>query len=235
MHLLTDLIKFILLISPPDTAKYLTNDLVLLVQNTADFIMIPRIKQTAPVVRIQIDPKECLEILHLMAYNLYRVDDITRFWRRMRFDFTGMLLNILQPIEEMQITVSLLRTSVLDTSFAMRVPENDGDQGKSEAWILYLLSRWLIDVRRLMDGEEPYDVIQVCEIRQQILSLMEAMCNKKHGGEALAKDPVVIGRLVVLINEELSSLYDFQYGHEHRQVIILDLTLSLKARPSICD
>ncbi len=221
VHLLVDLVKFILLTSPPDTSQTLTNDLVLLVQNTTDIIIIPRIKQTTPSIQADnINPKECLEILHLMAYNLYRTDDITRFWRRMRFDFTGMLLNILQPIEEMHITVSLLRTSVLETSFAMRVPPGDGDQGKSETWILYLLSRWLIDVRRSPEGEQPYDVIEVCKIRQQVLSLMEAMCNTNHGGEALAKDPVVIGRLVLLINEELNSLYDFQDGHEHRSNLV---------------
>lgn len=221
IHLLLDLVKFILLTSPPNTSQALTNDLVLLVQNTTDVIIIPRIKQSAPLIQADnINPKECLEILHLMAYNLYRTDDITRFWRRMRFDFTGMLLNILQPIEEMHITVSLLRTSVLETSFAMRVPPGDGDQGKSETWILYLLTRWLIDVRRSPEGEQPYDVVEICEIRQQVLSLMEAMCGTKHGGEALAKDPVVIGRLVLLINEELNSLYDFQHGHEHRSELV---------------
>ena len=221
VHLLLDLVKFILLTSPPDTSQTLTNDLVLLAQNTADIIIIPRIKQNNLSVKADnINPKECLEILHLMAYNLYRTDDITRFWRRMRFDFTGMLLNILQPIEEMHITVSLLRTSVLETSFAMRVPPGDGDQGKSETWILYLLSRWLIDVRRSPEGEQRYDVIEICEIRLQVLSLMEAMCDKVHGGEALAKDPVVIGRLVLLINEELNSLYDFQCGHDHRSELI---------------
>ena len=221
VHLILDLVKFILLSCPPDTSQTLTNDLVLLIQNTADTIIIPRIKQTTPSAQAgNINPRECLEILHLMAYSLYRKDDITRFWRRMRFDFTGMLLNILQPIEEIHITLSLLRTSVLETSFAMRVPPGDGDQGKSETWILYLLSRWLIDVRRSPEGEQPYDVIEICRVRQQVLGLMEAMCDNTHGGEALAKDPVVIGRLVLLINEELNSLYDFQYGHEHRSELV---------------
>ena len=221
VHLLVDLVKFILLTSPPDTSQTLTNNIVFLVQNTSDVIMIPRIKQTTPSIQAdKINSKECLEILHIMAYNLYRTDDITRFWRRMRFDFTGMLLNILQPVDEMHITVSLLRTSVLETSFAMRVPPGDGDQGKSETWILYLLSRWLIDVRRPSESEQPYDVLEICQIRQQVLSLMEAMCVTTHGGEALAKDPVVIGRLVLLINEELNFLYDFQYGHEHRSDLV---------------
>lgn len=221
VHLLLDLVKFILLISPPDTSQGLTNDLVLLVQNTTDIIIIPRIKQTALSIQADnINPKECLEILHLVAYNLHRTEDITRFWRRMRFDFTGMLLNILQPVEEMHITVSLLRTSILEASFAMIVPPGDGDQGKSETWILYLLSRWLIDVRRSPKGEQPYDVMEICEVRQQVLSLMETMCGTNHGGEALAKDPVVICRLVLLINEELNSLYDFQYGHEHRSNLV---------------
>ena len=217
VHLLIDLVKFILLTSPPDTSQTLTNDLVLLVQNTTDIVIIPRIKQITPSVQADnINSKECLEILHLMAYNLYRTDDITRFWRRMRFDFTGMLLNILQPIEEMHITVSLLRTSILETSFAMRVPPGDGDQRKSETWILYLLSRWLIDIRRSPDGSQPHDTIAICEIRLQVLSLMTTMCTTPHGSTALATDPVVIPRLVLLINEELSCLYDYQYGHEYR-------------------
>ena len=221
VHLLLDLVKCILLTTAPDTSQTLINDLILLAQNTTDIIIIPRIKQNTPSKEAEnIDPKECLEILHLVAYNLYRTDDITRFWRRMRFDFTGMLLNILQPIEEMHITMSLLRTSILETSFAMRVPPGDGDQGKSETWILYLLSRWLIDIRRSPDGSQPYDIIAICEIRLEILSLMSSMCGTPHSGTALATDPVIIPRLVLLINEELNALYDYKYGHEYRAEII---------------
>lgn len=218
VRLLMDLVKLLLLVGPPGTAPLLPDEVVKYAQLTADINMIPRFKRVpAAQIEPEIDTNLCLQILHLMAYDcLRRKEDIERFWRIMRFDFSVMMLNVAQPIEELYIAISLLRTSVLETSFAMRVTPGDGTQGKSQEHVIERFSRLLVEVPLAMEGARQYEVTEISELRLQVLSLLEAMCDNKHGGEALATHKDVIGRLVRVMNDELNALYDRQYGHEHR-------------------
>ncbi|MCJ1466481.1 hypothetical protein MMC07_005100 [Pseudocyphellaria aurata] len=218
VYLLMDLIKVVLLIGPPGTAPLFPDEVIKYAQLTADINMIPRFKRVpAAEIKPEIDTNLCLQILHLMAYDcLRRKEDIERFWRIMRFDFSVMMLNVAQPIEELHIAISLLRTSVLETSFAMRVTPGDGTQGKSQEHVIERLTRLLLEVPLAMEGASPFEVAGITELRLQVLSLLEAMCDNKHGGEALATHKDVIGRLVRVMNDELGALYDRQYGHEQR-------------------
>ena len=213
-----DLVKFVLLISPPGTGALLSDDTVVYAQLTADVNVIPRF-QRIPRSQLndQIDTNLCLEILHLVAFDCLRHrEDIQRFWASMRFDFIVMMLNVAQPMEELHIAINLLRTSVLETSFAMRVRTGNGDQGKSQEHVIERLLRLLIEVPIPGEDAEPYDITEVAELRLQVLNLLEAICENKHGGEALATHKDAIGRLVRVMNDELDALYDYQYGHEYR-------------------
>lgn len=218
VNLLMDLVKLILLVGPPGTAPLFPDEVLQYTQLTADINMIPRFKRVpAAQIKSEADTNLCLQILHLMAYDcLRRKEDIERFWRIMRFDFSVMMLNVAQPIEELHIAISLLRTSVLETSFAMRVTPGDGTQGKSQEHVIERFSRLLLEVPLAMEGARPYEVTEIAKLRLQVLSLLEAMCDNKHGGEALATHKDVIGRLVRVMNDELDALYDHQYGHEYR-------------------
>lgn len=213
-----DLIKYILLISPSGTATHFTDTVVEYAQLTADVNIIPRF-QRAPASKLKpgVDIKDCLEILHLMAYGcIHKQEEIERFWRLMRFDFVLMMLNTTQPIEELHLAIGLLHTSVLEASFAMRVPPGDGTQSKSQEVIIDQLSRLLVKAPLAAENAQPYDAVEIAELRLHILQLMEAMCDVKHGGEALATHKDVIGRLVRVMNDELDALYDYHYGHENR-------------------
>lgn len=218
VHLLMDLIRLILLIGPPGTAPLFPDEVIKYTQLTADINMIPRFKRVpAAQIKPEIDTNLCLQILHLMAYDcLRRKEDIERFWRIMRFDFSVMMLNVAQPIEELHTAISLLRTSVLETSFAMRVTPGDGTQSKSQEHVIERFSRLLLEEPIAIEGAPPYEVTEIAELRLQVLSLLEAMCDNKHGGEALASHKDVIGRLVRVMNDELDALYNYQHGHEHR-------------------
>lgn len=218
VNLLMDLVKLILLISPPGTAPLFPDEVLQYAQLTADINMIPRFKRVpAAQIKTETDTNLCLQILHLMAYDcLRRKEDIERFWRIMRFDFSVMMLNVAQPIEELHIAISLLRTSILETSFAMRVTPGDGTQGKSQEHVIERFSRLLFEVPLAMEGAGPHENTEIAKLRLQVLSLLEAMCDNKHGGEALATHKDVIGRLVRVMNDELDALYDHQYGHEYR-------------------
>jgi len=226
VHLLVELVKFVLELNAIKTAPDLTNELMNLVQSTADVILVPRCQKKPPRKdRAEIDSTECLEIMQMMAYDCqWHDEEITRFWRTMRFDFIMMLLNFINPLHEIHLMLTLLRTSILENSFAMIVPPNNGQQDASEAHVIDNLSHLLINTPRPPPGEDPPDAAAVCELRLEVLSLIEAMRDTAHSAEALAKHRLVIGCLVRVMNDELDRVYDHQYGHELRIALVNEST-----------
>lgn len=222
VHLLVDLVKLILVLNPIKTAPELTNDLMSLVQSTADVILVPRCKKESPRKdRANISCIECLQIMQIMADDCScDTEERVRFWRTMRFDFIMMLLNFINPLDEINTMLSMLHTSVLDQSFAMIIPPNNGQQDASEAHILDNLSHLLINTPRTSPGGKPSDAAELCGVRLRVLCLIEAMCNTPHGSEALAKHRLVIGYLIRVMNDELDRVYDYQYGYEQRITLV---------------
>ena len=219
--LLMDLVRFILTISPSDTAPHFTDELTVLVQRTADLNLIPRIRRKPPSkLTAELETKLCLEILHLMAYGcLWQLEDLERFWRCVRVDFIAMALKVDQPIDEIHIALDLLRASVLENTFAMIRSAVDGDQETSEQGLIQIMSSLFVEAPRVLEGRNPYDVTEIARLRLRVLSLMEKMCETDHGGEALAKCVNVFVRLIRLMNDEIASLYDYRHGHEYRYVL----------------
>lgn len=222
MHLLIDLVKFILELNPLKTAPDLINEVMGLVQSTADIILVPRCKKQPPRKdRADVNCSECLQIIQMIAYDCQCDDqEIIRFWRTMRFDFIMMLLNFVNPLGEIHILLDILHTSILNRSFAMIVPPNNGQQDASEAHIIDNLSHLLINNPRPLIGEEPPDGAEISNLRLEVLSLIEAMCECTHSAEALAKHRLVIGCLVRVMNDELDRVYNYQYGHEQRIALV---------------
>ena len=142
----------------------------------------------------------------------------------MRFDFIAMILNVAQPIKELHVVLGLLRTSVQKDTFAMIVPPNDGKQEPSEANLIDLLTRFLVEKLKRPHDEEPYSVDDIAELRLSVLSLMEEMCDNKHSSQALASSQHAIGRLVWVMNDELDALYDYRYGHEYSAELVNQAT-----------
>ena len=216
--LLMDMVRFILIISPPGTAPHFIDELTVLAQRTADLNLIPRIRRKPPSkLTADVETKHCLEILHLMVYDcLWQKEDLERFWRCMRVDFIAMALKIDQPIEEIHIALDLLRASILENTFAMIRSAADGDQENSEQGLIQIISSLFVETPRILEGRKPYDVTEIAQLRLEALSLMEKMCETDHGGEALAKCVNVFVRLIRFMNDEIASLYDYQHGHEYR-------------------
>ncbi|KAL8832571.1 MAG: hypothetical protein Q9191_000195 [Dirinaria sp. TL-2023a] len=217
VELLMDLVWFVLVIAPPGTAPHLTDELTVLAQRTADLNLIPRIRRKPPSkYTAAIGTKQCLEILHLMAYDcLAQKEDLERFWRCMRVDFIAMALKIDQPIEEIHVALDVLGTSVLDKTFAMIRSAADGDQENSEQGLIQIISSLFVETPRVPIGRKPYDPIEIAQLRLEALSLFEKMCQTEHGGEALAKCVNVFVRLIRFMNDEINSLYDYKPAHEY--------------------
>jgi hypothetical protein len=203
------------------------DEVVGLAQKTADINVIPRFRRFAPATTSsprtalktndEVDTSECLQILYLVALACaHRQEDITRFWRLMRFDFIMMICRSSQPVEDVHLMLKLLGSSVQRSTFAMIT--DPAKQIELEQHVIDRVTAMLIENPKAADGDEPYDTVEVAGMRLQILNLMEKLCDKRHGGEALARHPLAIGRLVRVMNEELNALYDYKAGHEYRFV-----------------
>ena len=222
VHLLIDLVQFILIECPLKTAPDLTNDLMSLVQSTADIILVPRCKKEPPRKdRASISANECLDIMLLMACDC-QIDreEVIRFWRTIRFDFIMMLLNLINPLPEIRLMLSLLHTSVLPTTFAMIIPPNNGNQDASEAHIIDNLCHLLINTPRPAAGETSSTAADVCTLRLAVLSLLSKMLTTTHSAQALARHRLLIGYLVRVMNDELDRLYDYDSTHELRAELV---------------
>ena len=223
-----DLMNFMLTISPPGTAPYLTDELTSLVQRTADVNLIPRIRRKpASKLTEVVDTKQCLEILHLMVYDcIWQQEELERFWRCMRVDFIAMSLKVDKPITEIHIAYDLLRAGVLKKTFAMIRSPGDSDQESSEQGLLQIISSLFIEAPRVLEGQEPYEFTDIAKLRLDALDLLEKLCETDHGSEAVAKSVNIFVRLIRFMNEELDALYDYQYGHELR-IELLNKSLRL--------
>ncbi|KAK4692351.1 hypothetical protein P7C71_g4832, partial [Lecanoromycetidae sp. Uapishka_2] len=222
VHLLVDLIKLILIHNPIKTAPDLTNNLMSLVQLTADIILVPRCKKQPPRPdRASISATDCLEIMQMMAYDCQNeTSETNRFWRTMRFDFIMMLLNLVNPLSEIHLMLSLLHTSILDDTFAMIIPPNNGNQDASEAHVIDNLSHLLINTPRPPPGDNPPDAAELCGLRLDVLTLFEGMCTSTHSASALATHRLVIGCLVRLMNDSLNALYDYTFTFSHHTALV---------------
>ncbi|KAL8756952.1 MAG: hypothetical protein Q9184_004341 [Pyrenodesmia sp. 2 TL-2023] len=224
-RLLLDLTRYILCITPVTIAPLLVVTLVQVIQSTADVIVLPRIRRQPCKFSAEVNTFDCIELLKTIAIDCSAHDEDTiQFWKCMRFDFVAMILNVVQPLNELHVTLDLLRRSVLKETFAMIVPPNDGKQEPSELNLIDLLSRLLVETLKPLKDENPYDTVDIAKLRLSVLSLIEEMCENKHSSQALASSQHVIGRLVWVMNDELDALYNHQYGYKERAELVNQAT-----------
>ncbi|KAI4139348.1 MAG: hypothetical protein L6R39_006332 [Caloplaca ligustica] len=225
VRLLLDLTSYVLCITPVTTAPLLVDPLLGVIQSTADVNVLPRVRRQPAKFSAEVNTLDCLELLKSIAVDCSAHDeDSIKFWKNMRFDFIAMILNVVQPIKELHITLGLLHRSVLKDTFAIIVPPNDGKQEPSELNLIDLLSRLLVEPLKAAKDEEPYNAVEIAGLRLNVLSLLEEMCMNKHSSLALASSQHVIGRLVWVMNDELDALYDREYGHEERAELVNQAT-----------
>lgn len=210
VHLFLDLVHFSLGFKPYQIAPELTNDLMSLLQETADIIIIPRCQKKPPRKdRAGISSTSCLETVDLMATALFiSADEAQRFWKTMRFDFLMMLLSFINPLPELHLIVRILRTSVLSNTFAMIIPPNDGKQDTTEAHVIDNLSRLLVEPPRPSQNEITMTGEELANLRLAILALVEDMAANDYAAMVICKHKLLLGRIVRLMNDSLAGAYD---------------------------
>ena len=231
VHILLDLVHFILLTNPFTTAPIVTVDLVELIRLTAEINVVPRWNRLRYVrppdtrgrteMHDDICTKDCLQLLLLVAHDCsQKPTDIIQFWRCVRLDFLSVVLRPWQPLDDVQLILKLLCYSVQEGSFGTiaDIADTGVIQTHPEQHIIDRFTTALVESPRVLEGEKSYNAMEIAQMRLQALALVETMCDSTYCAEALAKSPVAIGRLVRLMNDELNALYDHKRGHEYRCV-----------------
>jgi hypothetical protein len=218
IYLFMDMLSFALELKTSLIAPHIIDSLVPVTQLTADLMAIPRFKRW-PLEEFEndIDLSVCMSILYLAAQGCTScLEHITRFWKLFRYDFILMLLSTNQQQADFMVMLQLLSTSVFRDSFgAIHV---DVPQDRQISWILDRFSYILYEVPSLPMSNDKFDVV-LSKMRIQILQLLTSMTRSPFASKAVAIHPLVIGRLVSLISDELDLLYDYQPRHEERYVV----------------
>ena len=211
LELIMNLVLNLLYMHLRECTPQLIDTLVPLAQTTADINLVPRhVKKPASELSPHISTALCIHILHTIAHNvLFDQIELERFWRCIRFDFTGMFLRPTNPVPELLSTLSLLKTSILPSTFAMIIPPDDGNQQTSEFVVLDLLSRLLVEKPWVREGEDEYPDEDICALRHEVLAVMNGMLTVDYGGRALACSPHCLPRLVRFLCDEYDALYDY--------------------------
>lgn len=157
---LTELLQYILVISPAPLSAAIVARLTPLCQSTTDLIAVPtakalvdRNKNPLPTrtLKSKVDPKHYMDILHFIeAQSTSSISnfsspslDVVNFWSHVAFDFILTLLHRAQPIAHISSVLSLLHRSILPQTFGSIVPDVNL-QRKVESSLVDRLTNFLV-------------------------------------------------------------------------------------------
>ncbi|KAM3081211.1 hypothetical protein ACMFMF_003125 [Clarireedia jacksonii] len=217
IYLIIDLLMFALELKTLAIAPLIIDQLVPVAQKTADLVAIPRFNRESPEpFDKDINVSACLTLMHLAALGSVPEDhDITRFWKRMRWDFVLLMLSPNQNVADFEWMIKILSTGILRDSFGVILPDTAVmTPAKNVGHIIDRLTYPLFEVPCLPKSTVKVDADVVLKLRLQIILLLTNMTRSSYAGNALAAHPSTIGRIVNLISDELDTLYDYRPGHE---------------------
>lgn len=187
------------------------------VQTSAELVGIKRHhrESTAEFDNV-IDVSKCMELLHLTVLGCINDrEHLKHFWTCLKWDFMLMMLGNNQALNDIELMIHILSTSVLGNTLTS-VLSGEDDQAKIEGYAIERATYLLFEGPTLGPQGQRYDVFEMYRLRTKILQLLRSFCLSPHGSEALATHPLAIGRLVRLISREVDLLYDYRSTHEQR-------------------
>ncbi|KAI9850714.1 MAG: hypothetical protein M1838_005205 [Thelocarpon superellum] len=229
INLIVDLLTFILIHNTSSIAPLLMDDIVPLLQRTIDINAIPRFqRKPESKVNALIDVGASMSLLHVVGIGCAQDDnEIEHFWRLIRYDIVLMVLTMGQPVDQIRTMIDLLHSSILHRTFGPIVGDESLSQRDNEHHVLDRLCELLGDVPHPFEGDPAPAPVDVAHLRAEVLDLLGAISNSKHGGEAMAAHPKVFGTLVKTMNDELEALYSHRADHSHSAAHVNSSTRTL--------
>ncbi|ESZ95526.1 hypothetical protein SBOR_4079 [Sclerotinia borealis F-4128] len=217
IYLFVDILTYALELKTLSIVPHIIDQLIPLVQKTADLVAIPRfISEPTDPFDKDINVSTCLALTHLTALGCVpELEHITRFWKLVRWDFVLLMLSQKQAVADFEWMLRILSTGILKDSFgSIQEASPQFRASTNAAHIIERLTYPLFEVLCLPTNVAEADADVVLKLRLQIVSLMTGMTRSPYAGNALASHPTAIGRLVSLISDELDILYDHKAGRD---------------------
>lgn len=223
------IINFLLGLDTCSSVPGMIEHLVPVLQDSGDVNGVPRFKHSpvwrqnlgqirqTPQSQLEhnVNSTEALSLLYRMvSVCLHLSEALESFWRYIRYDFILMMLNCSQPIQDINLTLNLLITSIRDDSFGP-IRETEPDQIANENYIVDRVANLLSEMPQVDEGQEPYTKMEICNMRQEALSLLTAIAfpltdpGNEHGSSVIANHPTVLARLIRAMHDELDALYSY--------------------------
>lgn len=223
------IIRFIFALDALSSAPELIEQLVPVLQESAEVNGIPRFK-CSPVWRqsigqirqtplselqLEVDSTGALSLLYQMACTCLHMETAMQsLWRNIRYDFILMTLNCSQSINDIVLSLNLLATSIRPDSFGP-ILETEQDQRANENYIIDRAANLLSETLNVDEGQDPYTPIEVCSMHLEALSFLTAVAFdptapvNSHGSSVMAAHPTVLARLIRAMHDELNILYSY--------------------------
>ncbi len=180
-------------------------------QNFGQFKQTPKSE-----LNYEVDGTETLDMLYTVACSCIQKPKLMEdFWRTMDSNFILMMLNVAQPIIDLTLTLNLLSTSIMPTTFGT-IMSNDTDQQKIERYLVDRVAYLLWEIPRVDEGLPQPTKHQTYQLRMEALYLLSKLALSSlhphedpthHGSILLATHPSIIGRLVRFIYDTVDALY----------------------------
>ncbi|KAF2760599.1 hypothetical protein EJ05DRAFT_498557 [Pseudovirgaria hyperparasitica] len=257
INILIHAMQFMLAFEPRETLAGLVKDLVPIALATIDIVAIPLGRSAAleeyPAERDKVsanttpspdlDVWTCLSLLQQMAISciLTSTETIRVFWQLVPHDFVLLMLMKAQPISHINLALQLVSTSALDASFGASSPSDTSEQTmRRETLLLDRLTYLLFETPDLEGQVGPVAVLELANLRIEVLSTLSAIAVTAHGGESLARHRQAIGRMVRYLSDAIDSLYDFNQSSHLETIQAVNLCVRLlhhiiKGYPQIVD
>ncbi|KAJ9300921.1 hypothetical protein DTO271G3_2085 [Paecilomyces variotii] len=234
IYMLMGITKFILLLDTPRVAPDFIEELLPVIQESVAINGVPRfhhspasrknwgqVRQTPQSqLNEDVDSTEALSILYLTATGCLSDENAKEvFWRCIRYDFILMMLHTSQPISDIALTLNLLTCSIRHDSFGPLL-ETEQDQLSNENYIVDRVANLFYEKPQVDEGRTPYTGHQICRMRLEALSFLNAVAFSapgtahNHGCSVIATHPTALARLIRSMHDEVDALYDYRPEHD---------------------
>ncbi len=164
----------------------------------------------------EVDGTETLDMLYTIACSCMRKPKLMEdFWRTVNSKSVLMMLNVAQPITDLTLTLNLLATSIMPTTFGT-IMSKETDQQTIERYLVERVAYLLWETPRIDEGVAHPSKHATYQLRMEALSLLSTLALSSphphndpshHGSLLLATNPSIIGRLVRFIYDTVDALY----------------------------
>ncbi|KAK0119862.1 hypothetical protein ONS95_011292 [Cadophora gregata] len=230
VYLFIDMLTFALELDTSSIATHIIDSLLPVAQLTADQVAIKRFQKSRGPHEKYIDVTACMSLLYLAAQGcMSDQDNITRFWKLMRWDLVLFMLSTNQGPTDLNLMLDLLSTSITMETFGAlptemtyaeqtnHILDKTGFHLVETPVTLLLVNNRESAVKMISENWKEKDIFQ---LRIRTLQLMIAMTRSPFCCSIMESNHLLIGRLVSLVSDELDTLYDFKSGRKDSARII---------------